>query len=75
MQSQRSEANLNFQSELNERNSSLDNQSPKSFIFLKKELTDDDYPMNPLIKNLKLLSPKANKKVLRIRKIKRLIRR
>ncbi len=50
MQSQRSEANLNFQSELNERNSSLDNQSPKSYIYKKKELTDDDYPMNPLIK-------------------------
>ena len=63
MQSQRSEANLNFQSELNERNSSLDNQSPKSFIFLKKELTDDDYPMNPLIKKTSnSLVPKQIKK-------------
>ena len=63
MQSQRSEANLNFQSELNERNSSLDNQSPKSFIFLKKELTDDDYPMNPLIKKTpNSLVPKQIKK-------------
>ncbi len=63
MQSQRSEANLNFQSELNERNSSLDNQSPKSYIFLKKELTDDDYPMNPLIKKTSnSLVPKQIKK-------------